>query len=181
MAGTFARGVLSLFGWKVTGRIPDDLKKFVVIAVPHTSGWDFPLGVLARSAIGRDIKYIGKKSLFKPPFGWLMKALGGYPVDRSRPTNFVETVVDIFNSKEEFSIALAPEGTRAKVSKFKSGFYHIAKGANAPVIPVKFDYGNKEINYGEPYYLTDNKEADMTHLWNYFKGVKGRNPENSIQ
>ena len=73
-----------MFGWKVTGDIPHHLKKFVVIAAPHTSGWDFPLGVFGRSAIGRHIKFIGKKSLFKPPLGWIMRALGGYPVDRSK-------------------------------------------------------------------------------------------------
>lgn len=173
--------ILNLFGWKVEGHIPAGLKKYVVIAVPHTSAWDFPLGVLSRASIGVDIKYIGKKSLFKPPFGWLMRRLGGYPVDRSKAMNFVQSVVDIFNQHDEFAIALAPEGTRGKVDKFKTGFYYIAKGAGVPIMFVSFDYGKKVVKYDPQVFCpTNDSEADLEHIWNYYKGVKGRNPECGI-
>ncbi len=173
--------ILNLFGWKIEGGIPPDLKKYVVIAVPHTSAWDFSLGVLSRNSIGVDIKYIGKKSLFKPPFGWLMYKLGGYPVDRSKTKNFVQSVVDIFDRHEEFAIALAPEGTREKVDKFRTGFYYIAKGAKVPILFVSFDYGRKVVKYDpKVFYPTDDAEADLDHIWNYYKGVQGKNPERGI-
>jgi 1-acyl-sn-glycerol-3-phosphate acyltransferase len=174
-------GILRLFGWKIEGEVPSDLKKYVVIAVPHTSAWDFPLGVLTRASQGLDIKFIGKKSLFMPPFGWLMYKLGGYPVDRSKSKNFVQSVVDIFNQHEEFAIALAPEGTRLKVGKFKTGFYYIAKGAGVPILLVSFDYGRKVVTYDpEVFYPTDDAEADLEYIWNYYKGLRGKNPGRGI-
>jgi len=170
--------IFDLFGWKVEGGIPPGLKKYVVIAAPHTSAWDFLLGIFSRASEGFDIKYIGKKSLFKPPFGWLMYKLGGYPVDRSKTKNFVQSVVDIFDQHEEFAIAIAPEGTRGKVDRFKTGFYYIAKGAGVPIMFVSFDYGRKVVKYDpDVFYPTDDAEADLAHIWNYYKGVKGKNPE----
>jgi 1-acyl-sn-glycerol-3-phosphate acyltransferase len=170
--------ILRLFGWKVEGGIPPGLKKFVVVAAPHTSAWDFPLGVFSRGSVGVNIKFIGKKSLFKPPFGWLMRKLGGYPVDRSKSRNYVQSVVDIFNEHEEFAIALAPEGTRGKVEKFKTGFYYIAKGAGIPILLVTFDYDRRVVTYdSNVFYPTDDVEADLAYIWDYYKGIKGRNPE----
>lgn len=157
------------------------LKKYIVVAAPHTSAWDFPLGLLARASIGADIKFIGKKSLFKPPFGWLMRSLGGYPVDRSKSQKFVQGVVDIYNRHKAFAIALAPEGTRRRVQQFKTGYYYIAKGADIPIIFVTFDYTRRTITFDrDAFYLTDDAEADIAHIWNYFKGVQGKNPERSI-
>jgi 1-acyl-sn-glycerol-3-phosphate acyltransferase len=129
--------------------------------------------------MGTDTKFIGKKSLFKPPFGAVFRALGGYPVDRSKNNNFVDAVVEIFDSKEKFSIALAPEGTRKKVDKIKTGFYYIAKGANIPIILVRFDYANKEVTFSDPFYTTDNKEADLKFIDDHFRGTLGKIPENS--
>ena len=178
---SMARRILGLFGWKVEGYIPDEIKKCVVIAVPHTSAWDFPLGLFARAAIGKDIKYVGKKSLFKPPLGWIMRALGGYPVDRSTSQNFVASVIQIFDSQDEFMLTLAPEGTRKKVEKFKTGFYYIALGAKVPLILVKFDYAEKAIKFDPVAFVpTGDVEADMAYLWDYFKGVKGKVPEYSV-
>lgn len=173
---------MGLFGWSVEGDIPDEYRKFVIIAAPHTSAWDFPLGVLARSAIGRtDIKYVGKKSLFKPPLGWLMRKLGGYPVDRSTSNNLVDAIVDIFNRHEEFAINLAPEGTRKRVDRFRTGFYYIAKGAGVPIFMVKFDYGQKVICFDPiPFWPTDDAQKDLDYLWNYFAGIPGKYPELSV-
>ncbi len=173
--------ILRLLGWKVVGQIPPDLKKYVVVAAPHTSGWDFPLGILSRASIGVDIKYIGKKSLFRPPFGWLMRKLGGYPVDRSKAQNYVQSVVDIFNGKDAFAIALSPEGTRGKVEKFKTGFYYIAKGAGIPILLVSFDYSKRIVKYDpDLFYPTDDAEADLAQIWDYYKAIRGKNPERGI-
>ena len=179
---SIARSIMRLFGWRVEGDIPDKYRSFVIIAAPHTSAWDFPLGVLARSAIGRtDIKYVGKKSLFKPPLGWLMRALGGYPVDRSKSNNLVDAIVDIFNEHEEFALNLAPEGTRKRVERFRTGFYYIAKGAGVPIFMVKFDYKEKVIAFDpEPFWPTDDAKSDLDYLWNYFVGIQGKFPELSI-
>ncbi len=172
--------ILKLLGWKIVGEYPHHLKKFIIIPMPHTSNWDFPLGILVRTVWDptREVKFLGKDSLFKPPYGFLFYWLGGYPVDRSKSNNFVQAVVDLFNSKEKFAIVVAPEGTRKRVEKLKTGFYYIAKGANAPIIMCKFDYGNKEINFSEPFYTTDDKEADFEFIGNHFRGVKGKIPEN---
>lgn len=171
-----ARFILRLFGWRVEGDIPKTLLKYVVIAAPHTSWWDFFLGLLGRAAIGRKIVFLGKDSLFKPPLGWVMRALGGYPVDRSKHTKLVDQVIDLFNQKSEFAISLAPEGTRKKVPEFKSGFYYIAKGAGVPIICVTMDYGNRRLVFSSPFHTTDDTEADLRQLWNHFVGVKGKRP-----
>ena len=181
MFSAISKVILWILGWKVEVNYPADLKKYVVIAVPHTSSWDFPLGLLVRSAINRDIKFIGKHTLFKPPFGWIFRALGGYPVNREKSTNFVKAVVKIYEREDEFACLLAPEGTRKKVDKLKTGFYFIAKRANIPVIMVKFDFGNKKITFSEPFYTTDDQEADFAFIDNYFRGTRGKRPERSYK
>ncbi len=167
---------MRLFGWKVTTETMDFPKKYIVVVMPHTSNWDFPKGLLARKAIGQDIKFIAKDSLFKGPMGFIMRALGGYPVNRSKHNNFVDAVIDIFNTKEEFKITITPEGTRKRVEKLKTGFYYIAKGANVPLILCKFDYGNKEIHFSTPHHVADTVEEEVAFIGRYFGGVKGKYP-----
>jgi 1-acyl-sn-glycerol-3-phosphate acyltransferase len=174
----FSRFILfKILGWKMVNDFPQDIKKYVVIAAPHTSWIDFPIAILARMASGTMINFIGKGSLFKGPFGFFFRALGGTPVDRSKNNNLVEAIVDIFNSKEEFRLGLSPEGTRKKVAKWKSGFYYIAKGANVPIVMATLDFGNKQIKISKAYKTTDNKEIDFSYFHNFFKDVQGRNPE----
>lgn len=172
--------LLKLSGWKVTGRYPKEIKKFIILVAPHTSNWDFPKGIIYNWSEGLDIKFIAKHTLFKPGIGWFFKYLGGYPVNRTKRTNFAQSVVDIFNSKDEFVITLAAEGKRARVKRFKSGIYFIARNANVPIIPTKFNYATKEMHFGEPFYTTDNKEKDLNYLWDYFVGVQGKIPQNGI-
>ncbi|MFY0604345.1 MAG: 1-acyl-sn-glycerol-3-phosphate acyltransferase [Flavobacteriaceae bacterium] len=167
----------TILGWKITGVFPKNLKKYVVIAAPHTSWVDFPIAILARNVSGEKINYIGKDSLFKGPFGFFFRALGGAPVDRSKNNNLVDAVVDIFNSREEFRLGLSPEGTRKKVETWKTGFYYIAKGANVPIVMATLDFGNKQVKVSAPYYLTDDKDKDFKHFHTFYKGVKGKNPE----
>jgi 1-acyl-sn-glycerol-3-phosphate acyltransferase len=153
------------------------LKKYVVIAAPHTSWIDFPIAILSRMASGVMINFIGKNSLFNGPFGFFFRSLGGTPVDRSQSNNLVDAIIDIFNSKEEFRLGLSPEGTRKKVDKWKTGFYYIAKGAKVPIVMATLDFKNKEVKISEPYYTTENKEQDFEVFHSFFKNVKGKNPE----
>jgi len=175
-----SRFILKIMGWKVTGFDPGDLKKCILIVVPHTSAWDFPLGLLVRSKLGADIKFIGKEELFKGWKGIGSRFFGGIPVKRNEHSSFVEDVAEIFNSREVFRICLAPEGTRKAVTKLKSGFHRIAIAANVPVILVKWDFGNKNINFSEPWHMTDNKADDMKKVEDYFRGVIGKVPEYSF-
>ena len=169
--------LFTLFGWKFENNFPKNPKKYVVIAAPHTSWVDFPIAILARMSSGTMINFIGKSSLFKGPFGFFFRMLGGTPVDRTQSNNLVDAVVKIFNSKEEFRLGLSPEGTRKKVEKWKTGFYYIAKGANVPIVMATLDFGNKKIKISEPYYTTPNKIKDFEVFHNYYKNVKGKKPE----
>lgn len=180
MGRWISRALLKLWGFRIVGEIPADLKKYVIVAAPHTSAWDFPLGLLVRGVIQRDVKYLGKKSLFDGPFGFLFRALGGYPVDRSKNTNLVDSIVQIFDAKDAFAIVLAPEGTRRKVDKFKTGFYHIAHNAKVPLILMRINFGEKQMEFSEPYYTTDDKDGDLERIWNHYVGIKGKNPELGI-
>jgi 1-acyl-sn-glycerol-3-phosphate acyltransferase len=166
-----------ILGWKMDTNFPTEIKKYVVIAAPHTSWLDFPIAILARLSSGIMINYIGKDSLFKGPFGFFFRALGGTPVDRSKNNKLVDAIVDIFNSKEEFRLALSPEGTRKKVDQWKTGFYFIAKGANVPIVMVGLDFENKQIKISEPYYLTENFEKDFEVFQDFYRDIKGKNPE----
>ncbi|MBL4569351.1 MAG: lysophospholipid acyltransferase family protein [Flavobacteriaceae bacterium] len=166
-----------ILGWKIPNNFPSELKKYIVIAAPHTSWQDFPIGILARNASGEEINFIGKGSLFKPPFGFIFRWFGGTPVDRSKSNNLVDAIVEIFNSKEKFRLALSPEGTRKKVEKWKTGFYYIAKGANVPIVMATLDFGKKEVKISEPFYTTDDMEADFEYFYSFYEGVQGKKPE----
>ena len=175
---TIAKFILyTLLGWKVENNFPKEPKKYIVIAAPHTSWVDFPIAILARMSEGTMIHFIGKGSLFKWPFGYFFRALGGTPVDRSKSNNLVDAVVNIFNSKEELKLGLSPEGTRKKVKKWKTGFYYIAKGANVPIVMASLDFENKRVKISEPYYITGDIEADFAHFHNYYENIKGKKPE----
>ncbi len=171
---------LKLGGWEILGEFPHHIKKKVIIAGPHTSNMDFFLGVSLRGVMNFDSHFIGKASLFKPPLGWIMKAWGGVPVDRSKSNNFVDAAAQLFDEREAFSVCFAPEGTRSKVEKFKTGFYYIAKKANVPILPVVFDYKNKKVIWKELFYPTDNAKEDIEKIENIFRGVEGRVKENSF-
>ncbi|MEM1339551.1 MAG: 1-acyl-sn-glycerol-3-phosphate acyltransferase [Bacteroidota bacterium] len=169
-----------VLGWQLVGEFPD-VKKCVVIVIPHTHWLDFPLGVIVRKVLNREIHYIGKKSLFQPPFGWFFRWMGGTPVDRSKKQKMVDAVADVFDSKEIFRFALAPEGTRKKVKALRTGFYYIAKKAQVPIVMVAFDYGKKQVKFSEPLWTTDNINLDFRKVRQFFKGVKGRIPEWSYE
>jgi len=166
-----------LMGWKIVGEYPKDLKKFIIIGAPHTTNMDFVLGALMKFSLGLPINFIGKKSLFKSPYGFIFRALGGIPVDRNKSDNLVQAIVKTISEREEFILAISPEGTRSKVDKWKTGFFYIAKGANVPIVMNAFDFKNKAYRISKPYYLTD-IEKDFTFFHNFYKDIQGKHPEN---
>lgn len=175
-----SRLFLKILGWRIINEIPPSLKKYVVAAAPHTSWKDLPLGLLVRTAMDRDIYYLGKKELFDGPFGFLFRWTGGKPVDRKHKSGVVDQVAKLFSDNEEFAIALAPEGTRRKVEDLRTGFYYIAKAAAVPIIPCLLDYEHKTVHFLKPFYPTDDTEKDLDTIWSYYKGVKGAKPEKGI-
>ena len=162
--------ILIIFGWKLIGDFPP-LNKFVAIVVPHTTNWDFVLGILVRSAKGIKINYIGKKALFKAPWGFIFRKLGGFPIERTENHNQVEAIVEYANTHDEFRLAIAPEGTRSAVEKWRTGFYWISKGANIPIVMVAFDMKNREVRFSDPFYPTENKDLDFEFMHDFYKGL----------
>ena len=173
--------ILKIWGFRVTGPNPELIPKKVYAVYPHTSNWDFPLGIMLKFAMPIEVNYVGKDSLFKWPYGWFFRWLGGIPVDRKKSTNFVDNMVRLYGQYDKLAFALAPEGTRKRVQKFKSGFYYIAHKAQVPIILVKFDFGHKIVDFSEPFYTTGVYADDMKLIINHFKGVKGVNPELACQ
>jgi len=170
-----------MLGWKLTGSIEPNVKKCIVIVIPHTSNLDFFIALLVRGIMDVKINFVGKKELFVFPFGYYFKAVGGAPLDRSGGKNNVDATAEIFSKHETFRLSLSPEGTRKKVTELRTGFYYIALKANVPIIPVAFDFGKKEVKIGTPFMPTGNYEQDMKLILPFYKGVKGRIPERGFQ
>ena len=169
-----------LMRWKVIGRMNPDIKKSVMIVVPHTSWHDFYIGLFARGVIGLEMNYVAKKELFVFPFGAYFRWMGGAPLDRTGGKNIVESIASIFKNREVFRLAIAPEGTRKKVDDWKTGFYYTALKAEVPIIPIAFDYAKKQVFLNEPFYPTGTIEADLEILKSFYRDVVGKIPENSF-
>lgn len=168
------RSVLRLGGWRMTGEWPD-VPKMVVIVAPHSSAWDVVLGLAAKVAMGLGIVFIGKKEAFWGPLGWLLRVFGGVPVNRSAPGGIVEQVATQLRDSERMWFALAPEGTRRQVKKWKGGFWKIAKSANVPVFCVWFHYPDRIFGLGPMVELSDDMEADLVRIRQLFAGYQGKN------
>ena len=163
-----------LMGWKIVGAIDPDLKKCVMMIMPHTSAHDFYLGIFTRAITGLEMNFVGKKELFVFPLNYYFRYMGGEPLDRSGGMNKVDSIAAIFGRREIFRLAVAPEGTRKKVDQLKTGFYYIALKANVPIVPVAFNFGKKEVNLGIPLVPKGNIEEDLIILKKHFKGVEGK-------
>jgi 1-acyl-sn-glycerol-3-phosphate acyltransferase len=171
----------TLWGWKIVETYPQEAPQSVIMVLHHTSNWDFPIGIFLRPIVHANIRFVGKDTLFKVPlFGQYMRWMGGYPVDRSKRSDFVQAVANIFKKEPDFKLCFAVEGTRKKVTTLKSGFYYVAHQAGVPIVTCKFDWGRKEVGFGQPFYTTGNYESDLKQLLQYFVGVKGRNTENDF-
>jgi 1-acyl-sn-glycerol-3-phosphate acyltransferase len=166
-----------LMGWKLEGSFDPAIKKAVVIVVPHTSWHDFYIGAFTRKLSGVEINYIAKKELFQWPFGWYFRWMGGAPLDRTSGQNKVEAIAQIFKEKDEFRLAMAPEGTRKKVTIWKTGYYYMALAANVPIVCVAFDYLTKKVIINKPFYPTGNIDADTVKLRSFYKGIVGKKAE----
>lgn len=165
--------IFKILGWKLVNT-PKYLKKGLFTVVPHARTADFFLGLGTRAAMEMKISYLGKAELFKPPFGWIFRGLGGTPVYRSKSTNFVQQVAATFDAHEQLLVAIAPEGTRKNVSKLKTGFYYMAHTAQVPIIMTGFDYPRKSIIFAEPFMPSGDFEADMKQFFiPFFETIGG--------
>lgn len=167
--------------WKIAGKYPYDIKKMLIIIAPHTSWKDVVVGMAARSVLEAKIKFLGKKELFDGPFGWLFRWQGGTPVDRFSSHGVVEHVVEKFNSNEEFVLGMAPEGTRKKVDRLRTGFYHIALKANVPILMAGLDFSRKQVVFSDPFFLSGNEQEDLKKIISFFAPIKGKYPEQGLQ
>ena len=175
MKQKIARAILRLFGWSMVGTPPVE-RRFVLIAAPHTSNWDFPLMLLYAMAFGVKVNWLAKHTLFFPGANWIMRALGGIPVVRHKNHRMVDTMIEAFRSNAELVLVIPAEGTRAFTEYWKSGFYHIARGASVPIIPSMLDYGRKRGGFGLPLITTGNISADMDYFREFYRGVEGKFP-----
>jgi len=165
--------VLKVLRWKIAGPLPN-LSKFVVIAAPHTSNWDFVIGISATLALDVDAHWIGKHTIFRWPFGSLMRKLGGIPVDRRKTSGLVEQIVGQFSKRRAFVLGLAPEGTRKSVTRWKSGFYHIAAGADVPIVCGYFDYRTREVGIGPVVFPSGDYEKDLARILSFYAPFEGK-------
>ena len=176
---TIGRIGLSVSGWRFEGTVPNE-PKFVIIVVPHTSNWDFIVGVEALFSLGFRISFLGKHTLFKWPLGVFMRWLGGVAVERSVSRDRVADTIAAFDSADQLILAVAPEGTRKPVKDWKTGFYHVAHGAHVPIVPVAFDYGRKIVRLYPPFWTTGDADGDIRLIKSQYAGVVARNPDNFL-
>ncbi|CAN5841460.1 lysophospholipid acyltransferase family protein [soil metagenome] len=172
----FSLGVLRLCGWKVEGQAPTE-RKYVLIAAPHTSNWDFPFTLMICFALRLDVYWMGKASLFPPVIGAVMRWMGGIPVNRERSGNLVEGTVKAFNASEVLTVIVPPEGTRDKVTHWKTGFYYIAHGASVPIALGYLDFKRKVGGIGGIFHTTGDIAQDMQVIQQFYAGISGKNPK----
>jgi 1-acyl-sn-glycerol-3-phosphate acyltransferase len=171
-----ARAWLALGGWQVQGALPAGLHKCVVIAAPHTSNWDLPYTLGCAFVLRMNIRWMGKASLFNPPFGALMRWFGGIPVDRSRSHNLVSaSAAALVQAEGALQLVVPPEGTRGRTRHWKTGFYYIALEARVPIVLAYLDYGRKCAGLGPVLTPSGDIEADMVPIKRFYADVRGRN------
>ena len=170
-----------LTGWTVVGTLPPTAAKSVLIAAPHTSNWDLPYTLMVAFALRLNVYWMGKKSLFSPPFGGIMMWLGGIPVDRSQSNNLVAaSSAAIARATGPLHLIVPPEGTRSGTRYWKTGFYYIAAGAGVPIVMAYLDYDKKVGGLGPVFTTTGDIDADMAAIKAFYAGVKGKNADQFI-
>ncbi|MFA8436295.1 MAG: lysophospholipid acyltransferase family protein [Marinifilaceae bacterium] len=176
MKAAICKRLLHLGGWRFVGEVPTE-KKAVIIAVPHTSNWDFVWGKLAFLSEKVSTTIIMKKELFVFPLGGILRSLGVMPIDRSKSSNLVEQLAQEFARRDSLYLSLAPEGSRSKRPVWKRGFYYIALGAKVPIFLGKIDYKNKTLTLSDPFYPTGDVEADMKKIKGYYRDCNPKFPD----
>lgn len=171
-----ARLLMRLTGWKFAGEPFPDVRKCVLIVAPHTSNWDFPVGVMAMYSLGLRGTYLGKDSLFRGPLAPLMRFLGGFPVDRSAKSDVVMQTAQLIERSERITVVLAPEGTRKLTNRWRSGFYWIAQRSGIPILPVAFDFGTKSIRFFPLFQPTGDEAGDVARIKALFHPGMARHP-----
>lgn len=171
-----SKWILGLAGWNAVVSVEEPIKSVICVA-PHTSNWDFVIGKLSYSALGREASFLMKKSWFFFPLNFFFKGIGGVPVDRSKKNSVTQQMVDEFNSREKFHLAITPEGTRSLVENWKMGFYYIARDAGVPIQIAYMDYAKKEMGIKALFYPTGNEIADLEKIQSFYRGVQGKFPE----
>ncbi len=171
-SSALSRALLGLWGWKIEGEFPPE-PKMVCIVAPHTSNWDFIVGILAVFAIGIRVRFLAKNTLFKGLLGRFMRWCGGMPVNREAPQGLVPQAVEAIEKSERIFLAITPAGTRSSTKPWRSGFYRIAVAARVPIFPVIFDGPNKAIRFLPAFEPTGNYEADLPRLLALYAGVRG--------
>lgn len=179
--GKLALFILRIFGWKIDQHTPAGIKKCVICVGPHTSNWDFVIGRLAFMAYGVKVKILIKKEAFVPPFGWLLRAMGGIPVDRKKKNvNLTDEAVKHFEQSETLYMLFTPEGTRSYNPNWKKGFYYIAQKAKVPIYIGYIDYKTKTGGFHSLFEPTGDVDKDIRYIKSILKQFKGRHPENGI-
>lgn len=179
LSRTIRRSLLWLFksqGWKATGAPPAD-RRCVIIAVPHTSNWDFLYFLGLTDALGIKAHFMAKKSLFRWPLGRFMREMGGVEIDRASNQGYVDAMIAEFKRRKEFMLTIAPEGTRGAVRQWRTGFYHIALGAGVPLVCGIMDYGTRTGGLGPAFMPTGDYHADMIEVAKFYRDATPKNPE----
>lgn len=170
------RTVLKLMGWRIDGQLPK-LDKFVAIGAHHTSNWDFVIFIALKFVLRLNARWFGKHSIFRWPFGGLMRSWGGVPIRRDRTLNTVEQAVQAFREHDQFILVLSPEGTRKKVERWRMGFYHIALGAGVPIVLGALDYQNRRVVIGPTFQPTGDEKADLAAILAFFRPYVPKKPD----
>ena len=168
------RVLLAATGWRVVGEFPDQ-PKLVAIVAPHTSNWDFIVGIAAVFALDLSVRFLGKHTLFNPWLGWLMRWLGGVPVVRDTPQGAVGDAAALIAREPRVLLGIAPAGTRTRGTPWRSGFYHIAVQAGVPILPVAFDFPGKAIRLFPMWVPSGDIDADLPRLQSLYAGIRGLN------
>ncbi len=166
-----------LRGWKVDTTLPKGIEQYVVIAAPHTSNWDFIYTLAVFFSLKIPVRFLAKAELFKWPLKHMMLSFGGLAVQRSKSNNLVDIMVGLFAQNQQLKLLIPAEGTRGKVTKWKTGFYHVALKANVPVLMGFLDYEQKKAGFGPLLYLTGNPLTDANSIKDFYRNIKGKHPE----
>jgi len=172
-ARSFGRMALAVLGWRIEGEIPN-VPKLVIAVAPHTSNWDFVVGIAAMFALDLRLSFLGKHTLFRGPFAPFFRGLGGIPVDRAGPHGVVPEAVRAFAAADGRILAIAPQGTRHGDGRFRSGFLHIARGAVVPILLAALDYEERCVQLGPVLEPGEDAEADLARVEARFAGVRGK-------